>query len=85
MVRKNELLHKHGFMGDVKRYHAQDVKIDKEISDVFELLLLRSGTMVLYPEGEHRAIVLENIIGINKKELEVKEILESYAIRIDKD
>jgi len=85
VVRKNELLHKHGFMGDVKRYHAQDVKIDKEIGDVFELLLLRSGKMVLYPEGESRAIVLENIIGINKKELEVKEILESYAIRIDRD
>lgn len=85
VVRKNELLHKHGFMGDVKRYHAQNVKIDKEISDVFEFILLRSGSMVLYPEGEHRAIVLQNIIGINRKEAEVKEILESYAIRIDRD
>jgi hypothetical protein len=29
--------------------------------------------------------VLDNVIGINRKEAEVKEILESYAIRIDKD
>ena len=85
VVRKNELLHKHGFLGDVKRYHAQNVKIDKEIGDIFEFILLRSGAMVLYPENEARAIVLENIIGINRKEKEVKEILESYAIRIDRD
>lgn len=85
VVRKNELLHKHGFLGDVKRYHAQNVKIDKEITDVLEFLLLHSGSMVLYPEGENRAIVLDNIIGINRKEREVKEILESYAIRIDRD
>ena len=84
-VRKNELLHKHGFLGDVKRYHAQDVKLEKEIPYVLEYLLLRSGSMILYPKGEDRAIVLENIIGIQRKEKEVKEILESYAIRIDKD
>jgi hypothetical protein len=83
-VRKNELLHKHGFLGDVKRYHAQDVKMEKEIPDVLEYLLLRSGSIVLHPKGEDRAIVLENIIGINRKEDEVKQILESYAIRIDK-
>ncbi|MEN8148563.1 MAG: hypothetical protein ABFS86_02000 [Planctomycetota bacterium] len=85
IVRRNELLHKHGFLGDVKRYHAQDVKIQKEIPDVFEYLLLRSGSMVLHPRGEDRAIVLDNIIGIQKKEAEVKEILESYAVRIDND
>jgi hypothetical protein len=85
IVRRNELLHKHGFLGDVKRYHAQDVKIHKEIPDIFEYILLRSGSMVLHPKGEDRAIVLEGIIGIQRKEAEVKEILESYAVRIDKD
>lgn len=85
IVRRNELLHKHGFLGDVKRYHAQDVKIHKEIPDVFEYLLLRSGSMILHPKGEDRAIVLNNIIGIQRKEAEVKEILESYAVRIDND
>ena len=85
VVGRNELRHKHGFLGDVKRYHAQHVKINKEIPDVFEFLLLRSGSMVLHPEGEDRAFVLENIIGINGKEKEVKQILESYAVRIDND
>jgi len=85
IVRRNELLHKHGFLGDVKRYHAQDVKIHKEIPDIFEYVLLRSGSMVLHPRGEDRAIVLENIIGIQRKEAEVKKILESYAVRIDND
>jgi len=85
VVRRNELLHKHGFLGDVKRYHAQNVKINKEIPDVFEFFLLRSGSIVLHPEHEDRAFVLENIIGINGKEKEVKQILESYAVRIDND
>ena len=85
IVRRNELLHKHGFLGDVKRYHAQDVKFQKEIPDIFEYILLRSGSMILHPKGEDRAIVLNNIIGIQKKEAEVKEILESYAVRIDTD
>jgi hypothetical protein len=85
VVRRNELLHKHGFLGDVKRYHAQNIKIHKEIPDILEFILLRSGTIVVHPEGESRAFVLDNIIGINKKEKEVKEILESYAVRIDKD
>ena len=85
VVRRNELLHKHGFLGDVKRYHAQGVKLDKEIPDILEFVLLRSGSMVLHMEHEDRAIVLENIIGINKKEDEVKAILESYAVRIEKD
>lgn len=85
VVRRNELLHKHGFLGDVKRYHAQGLKLHKEIPDVLEFLLLRSGTIVLHPEGESRSIVLENIIGINVKEVEVKQILESYAVRLDTD
>lgn len=83
VVRRNELLHKHGFLGDVKRYHAQSVTIHKEIPDIFEFLLLRAGTIIIHLEGEDRAVVLENIVGINKKEMEVKEILESYAVRID--
>ena len=85
IVRQNELLHKHGFLGDVKRYQAQDIKFSKEIPDVLEWLLLRSGRMVIHSEHEQRAIVLDNIIGINRKEAEVKEILESFAVRIDRD
>ncbi len=85
VVRRNELLHKHGFLGDVKRYQAQHVKMDKEISDVFEYLLLRSGTIIFHVAEEKRAIVLENIIGINRKEDEVKQILESYAVRLEKE
>ena len=59
--------------------------VNKEIPDVLEFLLLRSGSIVLHMEHEDRAIVLDNVIGINKKEREVKQILESYAVRIRKD
>ena len=85
VVRRNELLHKHGFLGDVKRYHAQSVTIHKEIPDIFEFILLRAGSIIIHLEGEDRAVVLDNVVGINRKEREVKTILESYAVRIDHD
>ena len=44
-VRSNELLHHHGFLANVERFPSPHLRIDKEISDVFEFLLLRSGRL----------------------------------------
>ncbi|MGH7298209.1 MAG: hypothetical protein ACRELB_24940, partial [Polyangiaceae bacterium] len=50
-VRGNEVLHHHGFLGDIERYPAPSLKMRKEITDVFEYLLLLSGRLVIYPTG----------------------------------
>ena len=41
-IRHNELLHHHGVLSDLKRYSAPHLRIDKEINDIFEYMLLRS-------------------------------------------
>lgn len=84
-VRANELLHHHGFMSDLERFPAPQLRIDKEINDVFEYLLLRSGRLILHPSTEPRAIVLENVVFINKKEQEITRLLGAMQVQIRSD
>ena len=74
-VLSNELIHHHGILGGIQRLPAPGIKLDKEITDVFEYFLLRSGRLVIHPPGEDRAIVLENVPNINRVEDGVKAIL----------
>ena len=39
-VRPNELLHHHGFLADMERLAAPNLRMEKEINDVFEYLSL---------------------------------------------
>jgi hypothetical protein len=50
---------------------------------VFEYLLLRSGTLVLTPRDASRPIVLENVLGITKKEKELARLLSTIDVKID--
>lgn len=84
-VRGNELLHHHGMLSDLKRYSAPNLRIDKEINDVFEYLLMRSGRLILHPSQERRAIVLENVFFINQKEESITEMLGALQVRVRTD
>ncbi len=84
-VRGNELLHHHGVLSDLKRFSAPSLRIDKEINDVFEYLLLRSGRLILHPSQERRAIVLENVFFINKKEERITKMLGALQVRFRHD
>ena len=81
-VRPNELLHHHGFLSNLKRYSAPNLKIEKEINDVFEYALLRSGTLILHPKNEPRAIVLENVPGISRKEAQITRMLSALQVSV---
>jgi hypothetical protein len=81
-VRPNELLHHHGFLSDLKRYAAPNLRIDKEINDVFEFVLLRSGRLIIHPSREPRAIVLENVFFINKKERMLTKMLGAVQVQV---
>ena len=50
-VRPNELLHHHGFLSNLERYSAPNMRISKEIDDVFEYMLLRSGRLIIHPSN----------------------------------
>lgn len=84
-VRPNELLHHHGLLSDLKRYSAPNLRIDKEINDVFEYMLLRSGRLILHPSQERRAIVLENVFFINHKEQQLTKMLGALQVQVRPD
>jgi hypothetical protein len=81
-VRPNELLHHHGMMSDLKRYPAPNLRIDKEINDVFEYMLLRSGRLILHARHETRAIVLDNVLFINAKEKKLTTMLGALQVSV---
>jgi hypothetical protein len=80
----NELLHRHGPFGDLERFPAPQLKIDKEITDIFEYMLFRSGRLVFYPTSERRAIIVESVMLVNRVENRIKQLLESLEVRIDR-
>lgn len=84
-ARPNELLHHHGLWGNLERFSAPGTRIDKEINDVFEYLLLGSGRLILHPPGERRAIVLDNIPFIRKKEASLTRMLGALQVEVRTD
>ena len=83
VVEGNELLHHKGIGGGVERYPASDLSVVKEYPDIIEYLIFRSGTLILTPPRTNRAIVLKNVIGINKKEKQMNEILSRLKVDVD--
>jgi len=81
-VRPNELLHHHGILSDLKRFSAPHLRIDKEINDVFEYLLLGSGRLILQPSGERRAVVLDNVPFIARKEEAITKMLGALQVQV---
>ena len=81
-VRQNELLHHHGFLSDLERFPTSTLKIDKEIKDVFEYMLLKSGRMILNPGPSQRPIILENVFFIDQKETQITKLLSSMQVQI---
>lgn len=81
-VRPNELLHHHGILSDLERFSSPHLKIEKEINDVFEYLLLRSGRLILHPRNEARSVVLDNVFFINSKEERITKMLSALQVRV---
>lgn len=84
-VRPNELLHHHGVLSDLERFSAPHLRIEKEITDVFEYFLLRGGRLILHPERERRAIVLDNVFFINRKETEITRMLGALQVQVRRE
>ncbi len=84
-VRQNELLHHHGFLSSVERYPAPNVRISKEITDVFEYMLLRCGRLIIHPSNEPQTYVLDNVLNINAKEAAITKMLGSLQVSVRDD
>jgi type IV secretory pathway VirB3-like protein len=84
-VRPNELLHHHGFLSNLERYAAPNLRIDEEITDVFEYMLLRSGRLIIQESSEHRPIVLDNVPFIRAKEEKITRMLGALQVEVRTD
>lgn len=81
-VRPNELLHHHGVLSDLERFPTRHMRVEKEINDIFEYMLLGSGRLILHPSGERKAIVLDNVPWISGKESEVTQLLGALQVQV---
>lgn len=78
-----EVLHHHGYLGDIKRLPTAGLQFDKEIYDMLEYVLLRSGRLILYPTGMRQAIVIDNVLGVNRAEEGIKQLLSVMAVTVE--
>jgi hypothetical protein len=82
-VNAREILHHHGYLGDIQRWSTEGLEMNKEISDVVEFLLLRSGRLIFQPATSKKAIVLDNVGNVNRIEQEVNDLLSVVAVRMN--
>jgi hypothetical protein len=78
--RHNEVLHRAGIFGEIKRYSTEDLRWFKEIPDVLERILLKSGRMVLTTPRETHPIVLEHVLGIEGADERIAELLGTKRV-----
>jgi len=84
-IRPNELLHHHGILSNLERLSAPNMRIEKEINDVFEYFLLRSGRLILHSSDDRKPIILDNVPFIDRKESQVTQMLGALQVQIRKD
>lgn len=86
VLEPNRLMHKHGLLGDERQYATMHMTVEKEIPDIFEYIVFRSGRLIFKPgtgADSHKALVLDNVFNITKVERHVREFLG--IIKVDED
>ncbi len=84
-IMPNEILHHHGPLSDLERYPTMNLKFDKEIPDVLEFILLGAGRLVLHIPNMPKAMVLDNVLFISRKEEALKRVMSRLEVRITSD
>src|SRR5262249_49927210 len=82
-VNAREILHHHGYLGDITRWSTEGLEMNKEIYDMVEYLLLRSGRLIFLPASSKKAIVLDNVAKVNQVEERVNDLLSVVAVRLN--
>jgi hypothetical protein len=82
-VNPREILHHHGYLGDITRWSTEGLEMNKEIYDMFEYLLLRSGRLIFQPASSKKAIVIDNVLKVNRIEARVNDLLSVMAVRFN--
>lgn len=80
---QNELIHKTGIFGDLERYSTAGIKVNKEITDIFEYLIGGAGRLILFIPGQSTPVILDNVIGIRKIEKAAAQLLNARVVRVE--
>lgn len=81
-ITHNEILHHHGYLGDIERYPAPSLRLSKEINDVFEFCLAFSGRLIIFPANERKAIIMDNVLRVNRIEKRLTQLLGKISVKI---
>jgi hypothetical protein len=81
-IERNEIYHKTGLLADANRYPVRDLRIKKEITDVFEFLVLRAGSITLYT-GKGEDFRLPTVPNVNNKIEDLNYLLSHVKVEID--
>ena len=73
--RHNEVIHRRGVFADIRRYSTEDLRWFKEVPDVLERILCGAGRMILTTPREKHPIVIQHVLGINRIDEKVADIL----------
>ncbi|MGE3173578.1 MAG: hypothetical protein AB7O97_13220 [Planctomycetota bacterium] len=82
-VNAREILHHHGYLGDITRWSTDGLEMNKEIYDMAEYILLRSGRLIFMPATSKKAIVIDNVAKVNRVEERVNDLLSHVAVRFN--
>ncbi len=81
-IERNEIYHKKGIFASAERFPTANLRIRKEIPDVFEYFILRAGSLTLIP-GKGDTIHLNTVLNINKKVEEIDRLLSYISVEPD--
>lgn len=81
LIFPNEIIHKHGILGNVDRYPAPGLEMRSEITDVFEYAMLRSGRLIIQPT-KGPPIVLDTVMNLDRKQEQIQALLDALAVEI---
>lgn len=80
----NEIVRKHGILGDAERFNAPNLHIKKHIIDVFEsLLLFGSGDLVIIT-SRGQEFNIQNVPKINKIEKNIRSLLGKLEVDVNR-
>lgn len=77
----NQIIHHRGWLGDENRGPAPGLHYQKEITDVFEFLLLRSGRLIIQP-ASGPPFILDHVPNINKRGDELADMLKALDVTV---
>jgi len=82
-IERNEVIHKQGIIVSVKRYPTKSLRIEKDIPDLFEFMLLGAGSIQLFFANQE-VIHLSTIIKVNKKSKNIDYLLSDIQVEMEK-